>query len=126
MFSQMRLLSGADGAAPLRACATTFPPLDFLFFFAIEVAKNTKGARLTPRAPVLLRERRLLLLLVDELGHLEHVDPALSAEHGLEGGVGVDHAAFLGILKLVLLDVRPETLRHVRTRARLGADDCRE
>src|SRR5262249_55730629 len=62
-------------------------------------------------------------VLVDQFGHLEHRDLALSAEHGLELVVGVDHTALFRILEPVLLDVGPELLRDLGARNRLVADD---
>ena len=59
----------------------------------------------------------------DQLGHLEHVHLLLSTEHGLECGVGIDHAALDPVLKFVALDVFPQLLRHLRTRQRLRAND---
>src|ERR1017187_655364 len=58
----------------------------------------------------------------DELGHLEHADLGFSAEHGLEGAVGVDHLPVLLVLEPVLLDVVPELLGELCAGKRLGAD----
>lgn len=51
---------------------------------------------------------RLGEMLCDELGHLEHVDHLLAPEDFLQGVIGVDVALVVGILELVLLDVRPQ------------------
>ena len=48
----------------------------------------------------------------DKLGHLEHADLLFAAEDRLEGRIGIDERLFLGILKVVLLDVVPEVLGH--------------
>ena len=64
-------------------------------------------------------------MLADELGHLEHVDRVL-VENDLQGLVGIDVALVLGILQLVLLDVRPELLDHLGAGKGLVADDLGE
>src|SRR6185436_5985344 len=50
----------------------------------------------------------------DELGHLEHRDLALAAEHRLELVIGVDLRADLLVLETVLLDVSPELFGELR------------
>src|SRR5688572_3541520 len=65
---------------------------------------------------------RLLEVLVHELGHVEHRDLGLAAEHRLQLLVGVDHAAVVLVLQIVLLDVVPELLRHLGARDRGGAN----
>src|SRR4029079_19293459 len=60
-----------------------------------------------------------LQVLVHKLGHLEHVDGGLAAEDRLQRVVRLDHPLVLLILQLVLLDVRPELLRHFGPRDRL-------
>src|SRR5206468_8964987 len=65
-------------------------------------------------------------MLGDELGHLEHVDLALSSEDGLQGVVGIDHSAVLAVLQLVSLDIGPELLGHFGARYRLGAHYFRQ
>src|SRR3989442_15731451 len=75
---------------------------------------------------LIVRRAGLFQVLADELGHLEHVDRALAAENGLEGGVGVDVALVLAVLQLVLLDVHPELLDDLGARQRLAADDFGE
>src|SRR5689334_20001291 len=72
-----------------------------------------------PSAPTI----RLLDVLVDQLGHFEHRDFALTAKHGLELVVGVDHATLFRVLKPVALDVLPELLRDFRARNRIRSDD---
>src|SRR5688572_33459039 len=62
--------------------------------------------------PVVVRGG-LLEVLRDELGHLEHRDLLLVAEHRQELLVGVDVAAVLLVLEAVLLDVLPDLLRHL-------------
>src|SRR2546427_351400 len=70
--------------------------------------------------------RGLLEVLGDQLGHLEHADLLLAAEDLLERLVRVDHAAVLAVLELVLLDVFPELLGHLRAWHRLRPDDVGE
>src|SRR5687767_10510388 len=70
--------------------------------------------------------RRLLEMLRDELRHLEHADLPLASEDRAELVVRVDHGAFLRVLKLVLLDIRPELLRHLGARQRPRAYDLGE
>src|SRR5512132_995394 len=72
------------------------------------------------------RPRRLLDVLVDELGHLEHRHLALATKHWAELVVGVDHATFLLILEAVSLDVAPELLRDLGAGYRIAADHRRE
>src|SRR4029079_2012242 len=67
-----------------------------------------------------------LQVLVHKLGHLEHVDGGLAAEDRLQRGVRLDHPLVLLILQLVLLDVRPELLRHFGPRDRLAAAALRQ
>jgi hypothetical protein len=59
-------------------------------------------------------------VLVDQFGHLEHVDLRLAAEDGLQRGVSLDHPPVLRVLQLVLLDVRPELLGDLGARNRLA------
>src|SRR3954465_2001389 len=68
----------------------------------------------------------LLEVLAHQLGHLEHVDRRLAAEHGLQRVVGLDHALVLLVLEAVLLDVRPELLGDFGARHRLRADHFSE
>src|SRR5581483_8893500 len=90
-------------------------------------ARNAAGGRTRQRtSPRVQSDDDLLDVLVHELGHLEHRDLALSTKHRLQLVVGVDHAAFLRILKVVPLDVRPELLRDLGTRQRIVADDRTE
>ena len=65
-------------------------------------------------------------VLRHQLRHVEHADLRLAAEHRLELVVGIDCAAVLCILQVVLLDVLPELLHDFRARHRLVADDGRE
>src|SRR5436190_20611872 len=67
-----------------------------------------------------------LQVLVHKLGHLEHVDDGLTAEHGLEVLVGLDVPPVLGVLQLVLLDVGPQLLGDFGPRNRLAADHFRQ
>src|SRR5689334_1633806 len=62
-------------------------------------------------------------VLVDELRHLEHVDDALAAEHGLELVVRIDVALVLLVLQAVALDVGPDLLGQLGARDRGGTDD---
>jgi len=62
----------------------------------------------------------------NELGHLEHADLLLAIEHGLERVVGVDEGPFLGVLKLVFLDVVPVLFGELGARQWLGAYYFRE
>jgi hypothetical protein len=59
----------------------------------------------------------------NELGHLEHRNSLLAIEDELELVVGVDLGSYLGVLKLVLLDVVPKLLGKVGPGQRLGSDD---
>src|SRR5579864_4987841 len=68
----------------------------------------------------------LLDVLVDELGHLEHGDLALAAEHRLELVVGFDHATLFRVLEAVLLDVPPELLRDLGARHHAATNHRRE
>src|SRR5688500_16799430 len=65
-------------------------------------------------------------VLVDQLGHLEHVDGGLAAEHRLQRAVRLDHAAVRRVLELVLLDVCPQPLRPFGARNRLRSDHLGE
>src|SRR5262249_55916005 len=87
---------------------------------------ETKRGRVSRRGPRVWNETRLLDVLVDQFGHLEHRDLALAAEHGLELVVCVDHATLFRILKPVLLDVAPELLRDLGARHRASTDDGSE
>src|SRR5215831_6180841 len=82
------------------------------------------------RAPLTLRlaeeANDLLEVLVHQLRHVEHGHLRLAAEDGLELIVGVDHAAILRVLQVVLLDVLPELLGDLGARHRVRADDRRE
>src|SRR5687768_2865452 len=79
------------------------------------LCRRTRAANSRTQSPRAVRTRGvesgsgrvigLADVLVHEPGHLEHVDRGLAAEDRLQGGVGVDHAAILGVLQLVLLDV---------------------
>src|SRR6267143_4022287 len=68
----------------------------------------------------------LLEMLAYELRHLEHVDGGLAAEHWLQRLVRLDHPFVLLVLQAVLLDVRPQLLRHLRARNRLRPDNFGE
>src|SRR6185437_7608092 len=126
---------------PLRACATTFVlgaggvgAADRLARLAIRREegrefddrnlKSSGGTCAMARPPVpSARRSRLLDVLVDELGHLEHRNLALAAEDRLELVIGVDHPTLLRVLQVVALDVRPELFRDLRARHRIVADD---
>src|SRR5471032_373934 len=62
----------------------------------------------------------------DELGHLEHRNLRLAAEHDLELVVGVDLGPDLLVLQTVLLDVRPELLGELRAGEGGRANDSSE
>jgi hypothetical protein len=61
---------------------------------------DNEGARVARAAR---GERRLLQVIRDELGHLEHRYLALAAEHGLQLFVGIDETTIDRILQFVLL-----------------------
>lgn len=61
---------------------------------------------------------RLLQVLVNELGHLEHGDLSFAAKNCFQCIVGIDHALVFAVLKTVLLDVSPDFLNNVGTRHR--------
>ena len=65
---------------------------------------------------------RLLQVLGDELGHLEHRDGLLAAENFAQLVVGVDVAAVDLVLEAVLLDVGPELAGDFGARLGRGAD----
>src|SRR5205823_989241 len=67
--------------------------------------------------------RSLFHVAADELRHLEHRDFPLAAEHHAKLVVRVDHAALLGVLEPVPLDVLPQLLRHLGTGHRTAADN---
>src|SRR4051794_39354754 len=125
MFSQSHVTNEPFGFAfPPRACATTFGFSAAGFFFvrfgtvigdwilnstplsARGLCKR-KAGHVRDMSRSFTPERRLLEVLVHELRHLEHRDAALAAEDRLHLLVGDDHAAFLRILQVVPLDVRP-------------------
>src|SRR6266446_3483430 len=85
----------------------------------------SEGTRGAPSAPQCAAD---LLLQVpgDELRHLEHRNGLLAVEDGLERVVGIDLGLFLGVLKLVFLDVNPELLGEFRARERIGTNDGSE
>src|SRR5918995_4212924 len=58
---------------------------------------------------------------IHQLGHVEHRDLALAAEHRTELVVRVDGAPVLGVLQAVPLDVGPELLGHFGAGYRVGA-----
>jgi len=62
-------------------------------------------------------------LLRHQLGHLEHRNLLLAAEHRLQLFVGIDQALVDRVLQLVLLDVIPDLLRDFGARQRGRADD---
>src|SRR5262245_20056272 len=64
-----------------------------------------------PLEEYLPADARLFQVLAHQLGHREHVDRGLAAEHSLERSVRVDLALVLLVLEPVLLDVAPELLR---------------
>src|SRR6478736_1639332 len=85
---------------------------------------KTKPPRIAPRRSKFDSFRtRSDEVLADQLGHVEHADLRLATEHGLEGVVGVDHAAVLLVLKTVLLDVHPELLGELRAGEGLFTND---
>ena len=53
-------------------------------------------------------------MLRNQLGHLEHVYHILTAKYLLELGVRVDISLILLVLKVVLLNVDPKRLDHLR------------
>ena len=59
----------------------------------------------------------------DELGHFEHRDLALAAEDGLQLIVREDVPLIRRILEVVLLNVFPKFLDHLRSRERTLPDD---
>ena len=65
-------------------------------------------------------------MAANHFGHLEHVDLALAAENRLEDRVGPDHGTFVGILKIVFLDVVPELLGHLSSGEGFLAYDFRQ
>ena len=65
----------------------------------------------------------LLEVVRYELGHFEHRHLLLAAENLLEPIVGIDQAPVDRVLKLVLLDVRPDLARDLG--ARRGASGQR-
>jgi|Laugresu1bdmlbdd_1035124.scaffolds.fasta_scaffold42879_2 hypothetical protein len=72
------------------------------------------------------KDRVLLHMRRDELGHLEHGDLGLPAEDRLEERVGVDVALVLGVLEIVFFDVVPDFLGELAAGERGGADNGRE
>ena len=66
-----------------------------------------------------IRVVKLLHVCRDEFRHLEHADLLLAAENGFECVISIDERLFLGILKVVLLDVVPEVLCHLAAWQRL-------
>ena len=62
-------------------------------------------------------------VLADQLGHVEHADLSLAIEDDLHGGVGIDHALVLFVLKTVLLDISPELLGELCAGQWIGTDD---
>src|SRR5229473_2145172 len=65
-------------------------------------------------------------LLIHQLGHLEHRYLLLSPKYRTELVIGVDHPTLLGVLEVVLLDIRPEFLDDLGSRYRLVTDDFRQ
>ena len=53
----------------------------------------------------------LTQVLCNKLGHLKHVDRLLTTKYALKSSIRIDVALVLRILKLVLLNVRPQLLR---------------
>src|SRR5438477_7666324 len=94
--------------------------------YANRSTQTPKGRVATRHAPPRNQRNRYdsgcFHVLVDELGHLEHRDFVLAAEHGTELVIGVDHTPLLLILAAVALDVLPELLRDLRARHRIVAD----
>src|SRR5262245_49060137 len=80
----------------------------------------------TRRGVRLAKRDGLLQVLRDELRHLEHAHLALPAENRTKLFVRVDHGALGLVLKLVLLDVRPQLLRDLGARNGLAAHDLGE
>ena len=75
------------------------------------------------RVPGSGRGCRLLEMIRDELGHLEHRHLLLAAEHRAQLLVGVDEAPIDGVLQLVLLDVVPDLLGDIGAGHRHRADN---
>src|SRR5687767_5298613 len=84
--------------------------------------RNGKRCRARRRGP----GRGLFQMLADQFRHLEHVDGRLVREHRLQCVVSLDHPLVLRVLKLVLLDVRPQPLGDFSTRDQIGRASCRE
>ena len=57
-------------------------------------------------------------MLVNQLGHLKHVDRAFAAEDLLEVGVRIDVPLVGGILQVVFLDIDPQFFDHLGARHR--------
>ena len=64
-------------------------------------------------------------MLIDRLGHLKHVQ-LFAAENGLQLVISEDLALVRWILKLILLDVRPNLFRDLTARKRFHADNFGE
>ena len=58
---------------------------------------------------------RIVQVLIQDLGHGEHVDPVLF-EDGAHGVVTTDLSAIAGILQVVGTDVLPDLLHGLRSR----------
>src|SRR5690349_1909208 len=113
MFSQTRLPRPSLDVDLPRACATTLSLVDRFFLaklFSEKDSQNYEGrtAFVAVRPSRIDEGRRLLHVLADQLCHLEHRDLAAAAEDDLELVVSIDHAALLGILESVPLDVLPQ------------------
>src|SRR6185369_2011185 len=121
-------LPRAAATEPLPPESLSFPA-DFLVATSVMLEGwSQRGRAPTGHAPfkILPEGSALIHVLADQCRHRKHVDRRLAVEHGLERGVRVDHAAVLLVLEAVLLDVRPELLRHLCARKRRRPNDCCE
>src|SRR5437773_50964 len=62
-------------------------------------------------------------MAADELCHFKHAHLLLAAEDALKVFISIDVTSFLSILKIILLDVVPNTLHYFRSRERAVAHD---
>ena len=91
------------------------------------VVTTLKGyIRRLAAADIAMKNAALRKVLTDELGHLEHIDDRLAAEHDLERGIRFDVTLVLCVLELVLLDIGPKLLYDFTARQRTFANYCHE
>ena len=68
-----------------------------------------------------LKMLRLAQVFADQFGHFKHADRAF-AKYGLKLSVGIDVATVLGVLQIVLFDVRPKFFDNLGARKRHRTD----